>query len=236
MKNVIVTGASSGIGRELVRLLCNEDFRVLGIGRDANAFYSLKGLLGNCFNYLVQDLASSDAIENIVEVVSNDYTPLHLLINNAGYGLGKKLLEHDQRELEEIFLVNAIRPIELTVKLIDYMDEEATVVFVLTAGIHVMMSSLASYGAAKAALHYMVKTLDKELSSRGINVIRVYPGAVRTKFFERAGIPLKGSAMSPQRVAVGILKAIKKRRHSVYIPWYLKILQMFNYWPLPLEV
>jgi len=100
------------------------------------------------------------------------------------------------------------------------------VVFVVSAAAFVNTVDLPSYGAAKAALYYMTVTLEKELKSRNIHVIKLYPRQVATPFWHEK-VP-KGS-VSPEEVADVILKAIKKNKSEVRLVKYLPRWPAFDY-------
>lgn len=236
MKTAIVTGASSGIGYELTRILCKKGYRVLGIGRNINILEELKVKLKNSFDYLSVDLIKRESIDEIVKYVDINFRHVDILINNAGYGICKRLIEHDIEDIENIFLVNAIRPLQLINALLKYMDRGSTIVNIITLAIYTLSITLPSYGAAKIALHYASVLLEKELKKRGINVLRVYPGPVRTKFFERAGKEMpKRFLLEPNEVAKAIVKAIEKKKSKIVIPWYLGILPIISNCPLPIN-
>ncbi|NPA05193.1 MAG: SDR family NAD(P)-dependent oxidoreductase [Crenarchaeota archaeon] len=229
----VVTGASSGIGAELSRRLCRMGWRVIGAARSADKLNALREELGECFTPLTVDLADPSSLERITAAVEEHGGRLGLLVNNAGYAIAKPLHMHTPRELEDIFLVDAIRPIQLTIRLLEYMPRGSTIVNVITAGVHVRMRSLPSYGAAKIALMYASMMLREELEEKGIHLIEVYPGPVKTRFFERAGMKTPKWASTPEKVAEEIIKAIEKRKKTVYIPAPLAILRPLST-PLPI--
>ena len=73
------------------------------------------------------------------------------------------MIEHDIVDIENIFLVNAIRPLQLINALLKYMDRGSTIVNIITLAIYTLSITLPSYGAAKIALHYASVLLEKEL-------------------------------------------------------------------------
>ncbi len=233
---VVLTGASSGIGYHLARILCSEGYRVLGIGRNHEALEGLRREYSGCFDYLVLDLSDPRSIDEIVDYVSREYGQLDVLINNAGYAIHKPLLEHSPREIEDIVLVNTVRPIQLVIRLVEYMKPGSVVVNVITSGVYVRLYSLPSYGLSKAALHYASIMLDKELKKRGIRLVKVYPGPVKTRFFERAGAKTPSKLiLDPEKVAKAVYKAIRGRRKTLYLPQVLWILPIITKYPLPIS-
>ncbi|MEM0347444.1 MAG: SDR family NAD(P)-dependent oxidoreductase [Zestosphaera sp.] len=222
-----MTGASSGIGRALSKEFCKEDNnRVLGIGRNSESLNEIKKTYSDCFDYLVLDLSRVENIRLIVTEVAVRFDALDILVNNAGYGLYKGLLEVDINEMINMTLVNFIVPLALIKELQSFMRRGSTVVNIITAGIHVLMTKLPLYGATKIALHYASEALRRELESKNINLVNVYPGLVKTSFHARAGVSEIKSGLTPEEVARHIIKSIKSRKKRVYIPGYLRVAQV----------
>jgi len=227
-RKALVTGASSGIGWELARLMAEKGYRVVAAARRRERLESLARQYPGRVEYVAVDLADPRSIEELEKSVGEG---LDVLVNNAGFGVAKGLLEQDVGEIEEQFLVNVVRPLQLVRRLVGHMGEGGVVVNVVTAGVHVVMAGLPVYGASKAALHYASRALREELSSRGIRLVEVLPGPVRTEFFARAGMETPRFAVDPARAARIILSAIEKGRGTVYIPFYLGFLKIFDALP-----
>ncbi|RDD53071.1 MAG: SDR family NAD(P)-dependent oxidoreductase, partial [Candidatus Korarchaeota archaeon NZ13-K] len=186
----VITGASSGIGRALVLELCKEGRRVVGISRDEA---SLRGLARECreFDFIRSDLSDPRSFGLIRERLS-DLGPIEILVNNAGFGAYRRILEMEKDDIVRMTFVNFLAPVLLTRELLPLMSEGSTVVNVITAGIHVLLADLPLYGATKMALHYASEALRDELRERGVRLISVYPGLVRTAFHARAGREVGG--------------------------------------------
>jgi len=222
----VVTGASSGIGRELARVLCrDEKSTVLGVGRSAERLARLREELGDCFIPVQADLSKTSGVRVVVDAARRYLGEVDLLVNNAGAGLYKRVIEHSEEELVSLVNTNFITPVLLTKELLGYMKSGSVVVFVITAGVYVLIESLPIYGAAKAALHYAVKALRRELRERGIRVLAVYPGLVKTEFHERAGYRVE-RGLDPRRVALEIIRGVERRRGELYIPGYLTLAKL----------
>lgn len=225
---VVVTGASSGIGLELSKLLCRESNTVvLGVARRADRLEAVASEFSTCFKPLVADLSTISGVNSVVKAVSEELCRIDLLVNNAGFGLYKRVLEHDESELMSMAIVNFVTPITLTQKLLPFMSKGSTVVFVITAGVHVLMRSLPVYGGTKIALHYVAELLRFELEELGIHLLAVYPGVVETEFHVRAGGKIM-RGVSATEVAKMILKAVKSKKKRLYVPSYLSLLKILG--------
>lgn len=160
----------------------------------------------------------------ISRAVKEELKKINLLVNNAGYAVGKPILLHSPQKLEDEILVNLVRPLQLVIQLLPYMEPNSIIVNIITAGVHVLLEDFPAYGAAKIGLAYASKILRKELKAKNIKLIEVYPGPVKTRFFSRAGLESPKLAISPTRVASIIYKAIKGDNNVVYIPKLLRII------------
>jgi short-subunit dehydrogenase len=107
----IITGASSGIGRELVRIVCRGGGNsVLGVGRDVDALNDLARELGDCIIPLQADLSKLSRVERVVEVASRMLGEVDLLVNNACFGLYKEIIDHSDEEALSMIMVKLQRP------------------------------------------------------------------------------------------------------------------------------
>ncbi|NJE03605.1 SDR family oxidoreductase [Thermococcus sp. MV11] len=227
MKTALVTGATGGIGRLLVRGLIERGYRVIGVGRQRER---LEGLRGNGFDYIVANLSEIGVSERVTAALRElGVGRLDVLINNAGYALRKPLLEHSEEDLVRLFRVNALAPVELTRGLLPFLGEGSTVVFVISGVAFVNVPELPSYCAAKGALHYLAINLERELKPKGIRVMRVYPKQVRTGFWN--GKVPKGS-IEPEEVAQAVLKGLERGKREVFVPGYLKLVKYLPNWPV----
>ncbi|EEB74088.1 SDR family oxidoreductase [Thermococcus sp. AM4] len=227
----LVTGATGGIGRLLVKALLDEGYRVVGVGRRREKLEELKAL-GN-FDYIVEDLSEPGSTERIAKALRElGIGELDLLVNNAGYALRKPILQHSDEELERLFRVNALVPVELTRELLPLLRPGSTVVFVISGVAFVNVPELPSYCAAKGALHYLAVNLERELKGRGIRVMRVYPKQVKTEFFTRNNVPYPKGSIEPEDVVRAIMNGLKKGKREVFVPGYLKLVKYLPNWPV----
>jgi hypothetical protein len=231
----VVTGASSGIGRALSVELVKHGFEVLGAARNEQALQALQEELGQRFRYVVANLSKLEGVERVAQA-ARELGSVDVLVNNAGFGLYKRLLDHTDEELADMIMVNCVAPIALVRKLVPLMRRGSVVVNVVTAGVHVLMTKLPAYGASKIALHYATEALRRELKPLGIRVVAVYPGYIATAFHERAGgTPSRVKPIQPERVAEAVVKAVLSGKERVYIPGYAAFLRVFGPHLLPLS-
>lgn len=182
-KTVLVTGVSSGIGRAQARLFLENGWHVYGVDQ------SKKPNLTGDFHFLQQDLTL--ALQSVF-----DWCPqVDVLCNTAGVlDDYKPLLEQTAQEIQEIFEINYVTPVELTRYYLTQMLKKQS-------GIIINMCSIASslagggghaYTSSKHALAGFTKQLALDYAEQGVQVFGIAPGAVKTSMtatdFEPGGL------------------------------------------------
>lgn len=186
-KTILVTGASSGIGRGIAIECSKMGAQVVITGRSiARLNETFLSLIGENHIQIIADLSISDEMDSLVERCP----PLDGCVNNAGI---PKLMtvKFIQREaLNEIIAINAIAPILLTSALVKKkkLKRGASVVFISSiSGVSISTLGESSYSASKGAIHGFVKGAAIDLASQKIRVNSINPGLIQTNILELAG-------------------------------------------------
>jgi NAD(P)-dependent dehydrogenase (short-subunit alcohol dehydrogenase family) len=189
-QSILITGATSGIGRDAALRLARAGHLVLAGGRRPDALAALardaRGRL-EPVTLDVTDPASVAAARALVERRTGG-RGLDVLVNNAGYALPGPLEALAERDLRELFDTNVFGLLAVTRAFVPAMRErgQGRVVNVGSIMGRVAMPLLGAYNATKHAVAAMTETLRMELAPFGITVVLVEPGAVRTGFASRA--------------------------------------------------
>ncbi|ORY64451.1 3-oxoacyl-reductase [Pseudomassariella vexata] len=181
-KTAVVTGANSGIGYEFAKLLINEGYDVFAV--DLNAGSRLQSL--GCKASQI-DIASDSSIENFAKRFGDQ--PLDLLLNIAGVMESSEfdtLETINHRTLTSIFAVNAFGPLLLTQALLpNLLKSENPKVGVMSSRVGSIADNttggLYAYRSSKAALNALCKNLAVDLRDRGVTVVIMHPGFVKTE-------------------------------------------------------
>ena len=197
MRNVIVTGASRGLGLEIATTLAASGYRVLAIARSeseplrrliaANA--ASPGSGRGCVEFHAFDLLETAAIPQLVARVRKSAGPLFGLVNNAGIGTSGVLAMMRDADIETVIRLNALSPILLTKHVLRSMMSERTgriiniSSIVAGHGFH----ALSAYSATKAALSGFTRSLAREVGPLGITVNAVAPGFIDTEMTRELG-------------------------------------------------
>ena len=178
-KIILVTGASSGIGRETAIQCSKMGAKVIATGRNANRLNeTLEALEGNGHQSIIADLISELSI--IVDLLP----VLDGVVHSAGIISISPFIHLQEEELQNIMNVNFFSPVLLTQKLIKNkkINKNSSIVFVSSlAGNVVASKGNSAYSASKSAVSGIVKVLALELASRHVRVNSIMPGMVKTE-------------------------------------------------------
>ena len=188
MRIAIITGASSGMGREFVlQLSQKETYDELWVAaRSKQKLESLQAQIKTPLRVLPLDLTRQDSFESYKTLLEKEKPDIHTLINCAGYG---KFGRCDQIPLDEMLGMidlNCKAMVSMTTLSLPYMHSGARIVQVDSLSAFQPVPYLNVYGATKAFVLSYSRALNVELQPRNIRVMAVSPGWVKTDFFDRA--------------------------------------------------
>ena len=201
-KTIIVTGASRGIGHEIVKIAEKKGHRVYSISRN------IKALKDYSFKYPRQvDLANEDSIDKFSSEVKNDGVKVDALINNAGAFLNKPFEKISKKEFEYIFQVNVFGLSSITRKVLPIIDSKGHIVNITSmGGINgaAKFTGLSAYSSSKGAVNILTELLAEEYKEKGPSFNALAFGAVQTEMLEEAFPGLK-APISAKEIADFIL-------------------------------
>jgi short-subunit dehydrogenase len=242
-KVALVTGASSGIGRETALALAGRGARVALVARNVQALAEVKQQIndrGDTAESFPQDLTRLDDIPGLVEKICNHFGgSIDLLVNNAGTAvLG--LVENVPLDVyEEIFKVNFFGPLALIQAVVPDMKKKRIGQIVnISSGVGKRgLPGVSPYCATKFSLNALTESIRVELDPFGVNVLSISPGLATTEFQNRSQIfgELKetfggGGGLSPVIVARKVVEAVENNKRDVNLSIRSKIACHINYW------
>ena len=189
-QSILITGATSGIGRDAALRLARAGHLVLAGGRRVDALASLARESGGRLEPVVLDVTDPTSVEAARELVdrrTGGRGP-DVLVNNAGFALPGPLEALAEEDLRELFDTNVFGLLAVTRAFLPGMRErgQGRVVNVGSIMGRVAMPLLGAYNASKHAVAALTDALRRELAPLGISVVLVEPGAIRTGFATRA--------------------------------------------------
>jgi uncharacterized protein len=218
---VLITGASSGIGRELARLFAADRFNLVLLARNEARLHQLaEELRAKCridVKVLVKDLSAATAPREIFDALRD--TPVSVLVNNAGVGAYGAFANTGLRLSLDVMHVNMGALVQLTHLFVRPMLERR-------AGRILNVASTAAfqpgpmvniYYASKAFVYSFSCALAAELKDSGVTVTALCPGTTRTEFFDRAKINVAGGwpMMDARKVAAAGYRGLMKGKRVV---------------------
>lgn len=211
----LVTGASSGIGKALCHLLRSKGYTVVGAARQVDQ------VEGESLVY------SLDNLKIFIEKRRPD-----LVIHAAGFGLYGEAITHSDEEAIDMFTVHTLPTLTLAramAKAQNRGDGEKVLLTISSVAGEFPAAGMALYSATKAAVTNLSRSLDFELSQKGIRVLVNCPGMVKTPFASKAAkktFTHPSWVMSCEKAARLIYKQIEKRKGKTIIDWRYKLLPL----------
>lgn len=227
MKIAIVTGASSGMGREFVRQIpdyCSTLDEIWVIARRGKRLEALQNETTLSLRILEGDLLSDDFFDMFQNLLKTERPDVRVLVNSAGIGRNgsvKKIAEKEDGIQCRMVDLNCRTIVKVTQAVLPYLSEESHILNLASGSAFCPQPYFTVYAATKAFVLSFSRGLNGELRKEKIRVTAVCPGPVKTEFFEQDGMKpaewKKPFMARPDRVVCKALKdAHKNRSVSVY--------------------
>lgn len=187
MENILVTGASRGLGLAIADRLVRDGFRVIAVARrDSEALATARKLAERGPGALLfrpLDLSDIAAIPPFVRELRRHFGPFYGLVNNAGVGTAGLLATMPDAEIHRLVQLNTLSPIVLTKYVVRGMmaDGRGRVINVSSIVASTGFNALSVYAATKASLVGFTRSLAREVGRVGVNVNAIAPGFVDTE-------------------------------------------------------
>jgi len=223
---ILITGASSGIGREMAILAAEAGARLLLTARREDRLEELCEVIrakGAEAHFVVGDVTESAVQQQLFGKAQHLLDGLDVLVNNAGVGAYGSFAEASPDRLRQLMEVNFFAPVELTRLFLPMLEEGRTPAICNISSVlaHRAVPGKSEYCASKFALHGFSDALRAELSSKEIDVILVSPSTTSSEFsssvIEKKGkVPAAGKfTRTPHNIAAAALRAIRSGRHEI---------------------
>ena len=201
-KTILITGASRGIGFELVKLAEKKEYKVYALSRNTKNLDST-----NFVNPISIDITDEILLSNfILELKKNDVT-IDALINNAGAFLNKPFSDTTKSEFEAIYQVNLFGLASITRMLLPQISTKGHVINISSMGGidgSVKFPGLSAYSSSKGAVNILTELLAEEYKETGPSFNALALGAVQTEMLEEAFPGLK-APLSAKKMASYVL-------------------------------
>ena len=225
MKTALITGASSGLGKEFIKQVYQkfpeiECFYL--VARRKERLEEMQELLvGKSVKLLDLDLAKDESYEKLKSVFEEEKPEISMLINNAGLGFWGSVKDLDYKKQINSCDVNVKAISALTAITLPYMSKGSRIIFTSSIASFVPNAYMSVYCSTKAYVNSYARALRYELKKEKISVTITCPGPMATEFIEKGGVKSKTFEKlpycNPEKVVKGTLKKAKKGKF-VYTP------------------
>jgi len=178
-KVILITGASSGMGRATAELFASIGYTVYAATRDIKAFDK-----NSSINAIEMDLTSQKSIDEAIEQIVKKHKRIDILVNNAGYGLVSSVEAVSEEEMIKQYDINVFGLLRVTKRVIPAMREQKSGIIINISSFlgRIGLPLLALYNSSKYAVEGITDSLRYELKDFGIRVHSIMPGFFDTKF------------------------------------------------------
>ena len=195
MKNIVITGTSSGIGLELGKIYSKKKYKVLSLSRSS---ISIKGVKHVSF-----DITDQKSIDNLNNIIKSEFKVVDILINNAGKLINKPFLDMIEEDFDSVFKVNLFGVANLIKNLYPFFNKKSHIVNISSIGGLIGSSKfkgLTAYSSSKGALNILTEVLAEEFKESGPYFNSLCLGSVQTKMLEQV-FPGYNAQVKPKDMA-----------------------------------
>ena len=197
-KVAMVTGGNSGIGLAAAKAFAREGAQVAVTGRDEGTLKNAEKEIGSGALAIRADAARIADLDAAMAKVRDQFKRIDALFVNAGIGKFVPIAEVTEAMFDEIVTINLKGAFFTVQKALPLMARGSAVVLNASINAHIGLPGTTVYGATKAAVVNMAKTMSTDLAERGIRVNALSPGPVETPIFGRAGISSEQSRQTKE--------------------------------------
>lgn len=224
----LITGASSGIGRELALRFAQQGAQVGLVARRGQELDALASEItdaGGRALALPCDVSVRAQVDEAAAHVSAELGEVDLLVNNAGYGHHRPFLDWDVADMEQMLRVNLLGSIYWTKAVLPAMvsRRRGWLVFMASVAGRIAPPDESAYVASKFAMVGLAESLSIELEESGVHVLTVCPGTIRTPFFDEEALrrmpPVaKRSMVAAEPLVDAIMLALSRGKRDLTYP------------------
>lgn len=229
-KNIVITGAASGIGKAILEQLALPANKILAVDINKAGLLSMNTQFPQ-IEILHLDLTEFGQLQYLFSWIQNQWGFVDIFFANAGiakYGMWENVGISD---IDKIFKINTLIPIETALWLKKNQKNHPFRLVVTASAIsHWPVPGYAAYAASKAAIHQFSETIRSEGDGEWLTL--VYPSATDTGFFDFAGesIPKAFPVQSAESVAKSIIKGVEKEKLKIYPSLVFWTVMKLNRW------
>lgn len=206
-KVIIITGASSGIGKATAELLAGEGAKLVLAARRKDRLDEIKDSLPEaCISTIKADVTNFEDVQSVVDFANDKFGRIDVMFNNAGVMPVNPLIKAQRQEWQQILDVNVMGVLNGIAAVLPTMVKQKSGHIIATDSVagHVVVPNLAVYNGSKFAVRAIMEGLRQEQRENGIKTSIVSPGAVHTELFNSINDPKNREAEIETEKAIGL--------------------------------
>ncbi len=229
-KTILITGASSGIGRELAVQLAQKGNRLILVARREDRLLELVKSLPNLDQHLFFpcDVSDEKAVQHVCESLLEEGTEIDLLLMNAGMSFGFNVNDINLDHFHHEFKVNYFHTLYFLKYLLPGMIERkrGTIAAVTSLAAYRGMPESAPYCSSKAALYNLMESLRIDLWRTGVKCVIISPGFVKSEITDRNTFQMP-FLMDTDKAAARIIRGLEKGKLEIHFPYRMSMFGKF---------
>jgi len=214
-KIALITGASSGIGKETAKLFAKEGALVILTARHIDKLREVQKGIENSngkADSFSMDITNRKQTKKTIENIIKKYKKIDILVNNAGIARWGSIEDVTYEDFDEQVMFNLTGSFNTIKEIVPYMlkEKSGNIVNIITSTVKNTKSGRVAYAASKYGQAGLSNAVHEDLKSKGISVVAVYPGKTDTPihdYYLPKNDPQRKSLLKPEQVAEVILKA-----------------------------
>ncbi len=216
MKNVLITGATGGIGNALIRIFYENGYNICATGTNNEKLSLIQDTYKERVNCIKCDLFDEKEIEDLVLKSNEYYGSTNVLVNNAGITKDNLFIRMKDTEWNEVLNLNLKSNFKLTQLIIRDMIKSrwGRIINITSDAAKIGNVGQVNYVASKAAIEGMTRTIANEVASRGITVNSVSPGFINTEILKT--VDEKKLTEMKSKIPLGRVGSIEEIANAVY--------------------
>ena len=233
-KTVLITGAGSGLGRELSLEFARRGYNLVLVSKTLQNLKETAGLvkeISATVTYFVVDVTKLTAVDKLKKALARRKIKIDTLVNNAGVGFFGTIAETSLERIRAMMEVNYFGSVYFAKAFLnELISGRGTIVFINTAAGKIVIPRFSAYAPTKAALDFFATALTRELSGK-VKVVNVISGPIKTDFWSDPSFRrLKRRFLfkEPAAVAKEIVKGVLQGKTTVVVPSWLSLLLLAN--------
>ncbi len=220
MKTVLITGASSGIGKELAYVYAENNYNLILVARRKDNLEAIKNDMEQKHKIATtifdMDLSKTNSAEQLYQKVNEQNLKVDVLINNAGFGVYGEFKDTDMEWEESMLILNMITLTKLCKLFVKDMVKmgSGNIVNIASTGAFQGVPALSTYAATKAYVLHFSEAIAYELKADNVGVTAICPGPTKSEFADAADMSKKpfSKAPSSRELAEFTFSAMKKEK------------------------